>query len=133
MILGMHLDVAVLAGAASWLVGVLWYALLGRGWLEALEPGAAPGGLATRPFAFVAACVMATVIGIVTGGVTGGHPNVEAGLIVAFILWFGCVFTTVAVTHARAGRSARLTLVDAGHWLLAMLAAGAVIGAFPMD
>jgi len=139
-ILGMHLYVAVIAGAAAWFVGAVWYGVLGRAWIAALgttrdaligpsgRPDAAP-----FVFSFVAGCIMALVIGIVTGALTGGHASPAAGMVVALLLWLGCVFTTLAVNNAYAKRSTRLTLIDGGHWLFAMLAAGAVVGAFPMD
>ena len=139
-ILGVPLYAAAIAGAVAWLVGAIWYGVLGKAWIEALgttrealmgpsgRPGAGP-----FIFAYIADCILALTIGVVTGGVSGGHPSPGIGMAVAFVLWFGCVFTTLSVNNGYAKRNSRLTMIDAGHWLFAMLAAGAVIGALPME
>ena len=40
------------------------------------------------------------------------------------------VATTISVNNAFARRTMALTIIDAGHWLLAMLVAGLVLGLF---
>lgn len=133
-ILGVPLLSVFLAGLAAWLVGAVWYAAFGRIWSDLLgDPSLRKPDAGTLVFSFVADCVLALFIGVVTGIATTGHGSVRMGLAIAAVLWFCCVFTTLAVTHAYARRGTRLTLIDAGHWLFAMLAAGAVIGWLPME
>lgn len=133
-ILGVPLLSVVLAGAAAWLAGAVWYGVLGKAWSEALgDPSLRKPDVGTLVFSFVADCVLALFIGVVTGIATTGHGGLRMGVAIAAVLWCCCVFTTLAVTHAYARRGTRLTLIDAGHWLVAMLAAGAVVGALPME
>ncbi len=133
-ILGVPLLSVALAGIAAWLLGAVWYAVFGKAWSETLgDPSLRKPDPGTLAFSFVADCVLALFIGVVTAIATTGHGGVRMGLAIAAVLWFCCVFTTLAVTHAYARRGTRLTLIDAGHWLAAMLAAGAVIGWLPME
>ena len=44
------------------------------------------------------------------------------------LIWFGFVLTTIAVNNAFSGRSLMLTVIDAGHWLGALIIIGAVVG-----
>lgn len=139
-ILGVNFLAVLLAGAAAWAVGAVWYGVLGKAWIAALgttrEALMGPSGRPSAgPFilSFIADCLMALTIGLVMGAVSGGHSRIPVGMAVALILWFGCVFTTISVNNAYAKRDPRLTFIDAGHWLFAMLAAGAVMGAFALD
>ena len=139
-ILGVHLYVVLLAAAAAWIAGGVWYGVLGKPWMAALGKTRAelmgPSGRPSPgPFilSFLADVLIALIIGLAMGAISGGHGSVRAGMIVALLLWVGCVLTTISVNNAFAGRPLMLTLIDAGHWLLAMLVAGAVVGAFPLD
>jgi hypothetical protein len=42
--------------------------------------------------------------------------------------WAGFVVTTILVNNAFSGRSYKLTAIDAGHWLLALVVMSMVIG-----
>jgi hypothetical protein len=126
----------VVAGFASFAAGALWYTSLGRAWLAALEKTKAQlSGPSGRPpvLPFIIALIADFVIAYVLAGAIGhlgpGQVTLRNGVISAGILWFGFVLTTVAVNNAFAGRRVSLTLIDAGHWLVAMLVAGAIIGA----
>jgi hypothetical protein len=50
------------------------------------------------------------------------------GVISAAFLWFGFVLTSTVVNSAFAGRAWGLTALDVAHWLVVLLAMGAVIG-----
>ncbi len=130
-----HLAVLI-AGFASFAAGALWYGTLAGVWLKALEKTRAEmTGPSGRPaiFPFVLALLADLVIAYVLAGAIGhlgpGQVTFRNGVISAGILWLGFVATTIAVNNAFAARRTSLTLVDAGHWLVAMLVAGAIIGA----
>lgn len=140
MILGVQIHAILLAGVAAWLVGAVWYGVLGRQWIAALgttrEALMGPSGRPSiGPFilSFVADCVLALTIALFMGVLTGGRADIRVGIAVALLLWIGCILTTTLVNNAFARRPLRLTLIDAGHWLFAMIAAGAVVGAFPVE
>jgi len=134
-----HIDyLAVLvAGAGAWIAGAVWYGVLGKHWLAALgktkEQLLGPGGKPKPgPFvlSFIADLIIAFVLAGVVGAVGAGKVNAFAGIATAALMWVGFVVTTLAVNNAYAGRKSTLTVIDAGHWLVAMVVAGAIVGAF---
>jgi hypothetical protein len=130
--------IAVLvAGAAAWVTGAIWYGVLGKHWLAALgktkEQLMGPSGRPNpAPFvlSFIADLIIAFVLAGVVGAVGAGKVTVFAGIATAALMWVGFVVTTLAVNNAYAGRKTTLTVIDAGHWLVAMVVAGAIVGAF---
>ena len=54
--------------------------------------------------------------------------TIRSAVISALFAWGGFVVTTVLVNNAFAGRSYLLTAIDAGHWLVALVLMGVVIG-----
>jgi hypothetical protein len=130
-----HLAV-LMAAVGSWLVGAAWYGLFGKAWSAAL--GSAGSGALVRTgqksailfvTAFLADLVLAYILAGAIGHLGLGQVTVKNGVISAAILWLGFVATTGTVNNAFAGRRPSLTAIDAGHWLVAMLCAGAIIGA----
>jgi len=132
-----HLAI-VIAAIAGWLAGAAWYAVLGVYWVAA--QGSTMEALKARqvamkgtpaawlPFAltFVADFVMAWVLAGMVGHL--GAVTIRSAVISALFAWCGFVLTTVLVNNALAARSYRLTAIDAGHWLVAMLVMAVVIG-----
>lgn len=123
---------AVLAAAlAGWGVGAIWYGLLfGKTWTAAL--GKSRQDVSPSALPFVVSLVASLVMAWVLAGVVGhlGEVTMRSGTISAAFLWVGFVATTIATNNAFQGARATLSLVDAGHYLAAMLVMGAVIGAF---
>lgn len=120
------------ASIAAWIAGGIWYGVLARHWLAALGKTREelPKSALPMLLSFVADLIMAFVIALALNIYTGNAETVAAGLLTALVLWIGFVLTTLCVNNAFAGRSFMLSVIDAGHWLLAMLVAGAVIGVF---
>jgi len=129
--------VAILAAAvAAWLAGAVWYGILGKQWLAALGWTEAdmmgPDGKRRMPFgpmilSFVAALVMAFMLNGIMAHV--GPFTVRSGIISAGLIWVGFVITSIAVNNAFQRRKVMLTMIDGGHWLLALVVQGAVLGA----
>ena len=128
--------VAIFAAAlASWIVGAVWYGVLGNAWLAA--QGRTPEEIASMRAArrmpigpmilsFVAELLMAAMLsGIMVH--TGGF-SVRIGVISAALIWLGFVVTTIAVNNAYPGRKAMLTVIDSGHWLAVLVTQGIVLG-----
>jgi len=132
---GINYGAVLIAAVAAWLVGGMWYRLLGKAWLAAL--GRSEAELKTRrgaivPFvlAFVAALLMASVLAGILGHLGPGQVTVRNGVISAAFCWVGFVVTTMTVNNAFAQRKSMLTLIDSGHWLAALVVMGAIIGWF---
>ena len=129
---------AVLAAAvAGWLVGAVWYGVLGQAWMAALGWTAAdmagPDGKRRVPvgpmvLAFLAQIVMALMLAGIVGHL--GPATVANGIISGALVWLGFVITTIAVNNAFQRKKLMLTVIDGGHWLAVLVAQGAVLGLF---
>lgn len=130
---GINYLAVVLAAVASWLAGAAWYAALARPWMialgktrsELMPPSGRPS-LVPFVVAFVAQLVMAWVLAGIVGHV--GPVSVVNGVVSALFAWIGFVVTVLATTYSFARQRIMLTVIDAGHWLVALIIQGAVIG-----
>ena len=117
----------VIAAAAGFAFGALWYTVLGKPWMAAVgfteKPKPAPG-----PFIIAALCqlVMAWMLAGVIGHL--GEISVGRSLLSALFLWIGFVATTMIVNHRFQSAPWSLTVIDGGHWLGVLLVMGLVIG-----
>jgi hypothetical protein len=127
----------IIAAVAAWIFGAVYYGVLGKAWLAAQgttmeQTKAANAGKSaaakTTPFvlSFVAEIVMAVAMSGILFHI--GIYGLGAGLFSAAMIWVGFVLTTIAVNNAYAFRSIRLTAIDAGHWLGALLIIGGILG-----
>lgn len=120
----------LLAAVASWVIGAIWYGVLGKQWMAALgwgpddRPKSMPAGAMIT--SFVAEVIMAMMLsGLLTHF---GAVGIKGGMIAAAGCWLGFVATTIAVNNAFQHRKLMLTLIDSGHWLLVLLVQGVVLG-----
>lgn len=137
---GLNHLVIVLAAAAGWIVGAVWYGVLANHWISALgktmdqfkqEQAALRGRPASYvPFAlaFVANLLMAWVVSWLLGHFGPGQATVKNGVLIGCAVWLGFVLTTITVNNAFGGRKYKLTLIDAGHWLAVLIVIGAIVG-----
>jgi hypothetical protein len=127
----------IVAAVAAWLFGAVYYGLLGKMWVAAQGEtmdslkarNAGKSAVAkTVPFviSFIAEIVMAAALsGILFHSAMSGPRQ---GAIAGALIWLGFVLTTILVNNAYAFRSLKLTAIDAGHWLGALVIIGAVVG-----
>jgi hypothetical protein len=133
---GLVPHVLVLAAAASFIFGGLWYGLLSKPWMEAAgltkERIAAAGGQTPKLLVITFLCqfFMAWMLaGVLLHMVKAGIPaTLTNGLISAAFLWAGFVATTLIVNHGYQLANRSLTLIDGAHWLGVLLIQGAIIG-----
>jgi len=134
---GINYIAVVLAAAASFLFGGVWYGILSKPWLAATGKteeeikikSKGRRGMAA-PLAITAVCqlVMAYMLAGIIGHLGADQVTFFNGVISAFFIWLGFVATTLIVNHAFQGVSRQLTLIDGGHWLGVLLIQGTVIG-----
>ncbi|MFZ0838603.1 MAG: DUF1761 domain-containing protein [Xanthobacteraceae bacterium] len=117
---GMNYMAIVAAAVAGWVIGTALR------WPFTRER---PKKVQRLVLAFPACLIMAWMLAGVLGHLGPGQVTLRNGLISAAFLWFGFVLTSTVVNNAFAGRSWGLTAIDVGHWLVVLLAMGAVIGA----
>ena len=127
---GINYLAVLVAAAAGYAFGAIWYALLGKRWMAAL--GKTPDQFSKSKAPFVYAAICQLVIAYMLGGMLGhlGEITVSNALIAAGFLWFGFVLATMIVNHRFQGSPWSLTAIDAGHWLGVLLIMGLVIGLF---
>ena len=135
---GINYLAILVAAVAGWLAGAAWYSALGERWVAAqgktMEEFRAhraaikctPAAWLPFALAFLADLVMAWVLAGMIGHL--GTVTIRSAVISALFAWGGFVVTTVLVNNAFARRSYALTAIDAGHWLVALVLMGVVIG-----
>ena len=136
---GINYLAVLIAAVAAWLIGAAYYGALAQPWLaahgktmdEVRQHQAAQGSAAYIPYAVALICelAMAWVLAGVIGHLGAGQVTLRNGVISALFIWFGFMLTTMAVNNMFGMRKPMLTVIDAGHWLVAILAMGAIIGA----
>lgn len=133
---GINYWAVLVAGAAGFLFGGVWYRLLAEPWKTAhgftTEQIRAHHGKEAAPWPLLIALAADLILAWMLAGVMGhlGDVDVKNGVVTALFLWFGFVITTLIVNNTFGVRSAKLILIDGGHWLVAMLLMGAIIGAW---
>jgi hypothetical protein len=126
-----HALIAILAaGAAGWIFGAVWYTALGKVWQRAqgLDPDACKDKkmpMAPMLVSFLVALVMSAVLyQLLTNlGVLGVGPAALTG----FTIGAGFLFTSILVNNLFQGRGFALTVIDGGHWALAVVIEAVVI------
>lgn len=128
-----------LAAVAAWVFSAVYYTSLGTTYMTALgktpeqcQSEMAAKSMIGRIAPFVAAFIGNLIIAWALYGLLA-HLNVfslRGGAISGALSWFGFVITTMAVNNAFTGRSPRITLIDGGNWLGAMVICGAIVGWF---
>ncbi|HJS45021.1 MAG TPA: DUF1761 domain-containing protein [Rhizomicrobium sp.] len=120
----------LVAGLAGWIFGAIWYTALGKPWQRAqgLNPDDCKDKkmpMAPMVASFLVAVVMSAVLyHLLTGlGVMGLMPAAIAGL----TLGAGLLLTAILVNNMFQQRSFTLTLIDGGHWTLALAIEAVVI------
>jgi len=125
----------MLATAASFLFGGVWYGAFSKAWMDAAGVDIeklirGKNGPIITPYLITLAALL--IMSTILAGIVGhlGVVNLKNGLITGALLWLGFVATSLVVNHAFQGARPMLTLIDGGHWLGVLLIQGAIIGSF---
>ncbi|MES2441906.1 MAG: DUF1761 domain-containing protein [Pseudomonadota bacterium] len=126
-----HWLAVLVAGVAGFMVGGVWYsALFGKAWMAArgVTQESMKGGNVKLLFGitFMLDVVMAFFLDHVLGTYTP-KPDLSLTLMIAGGLALGFVIPAMGVNYLYQQASRNLFLIDAGHWLFAFLAMGAVL------
>ena len=133
---GINYIAVLVAAAAGFGLGGVWYRLLASPWKTAhgftTEMIRAHHGKGAAPWPLIIAFAACLVMAWMLAGVIGhlGAVTLKNGVISAAFIWFGFVITTLAVNNTFGMRSPKLIAIDGGHWLAVLLLMGAVIGAW---
>lgn len=129
---GLNWTAILLAAAAGFIFGGVWYGLLGRPWMMAAglsERDVKGDGSLYSKLPYLYAIIANLVIAFTMAGLMA-HMVVDLrhGLITAGFIWGGFILPCLLVNYGFQMRPFRLTLIDAGHWLGVLLIISAVIG-----
>lgn len=125
---GINLLAAGGAAIASFIIGAIWYGVLGKAWMKAA--GLTEEQTRPNPVTMIIAFLCQVVMAIVFAGIIyhAGEVTVRAGIISAIMVWIGIVMTTQIINHRFQSQPWALTAIDGGHWLLVLLVQAVVIG-----
>ena len=123
---------AILAATvASYVLGSLWYLILGKSWRAAVgwtetNPSYRPTGLE-----LVIALLGQLVLALALSGLIAhmSTASVKMGMITAMAVAFGFILPTLATNVIFQRRSRSLIWQDGRHWLIVLFTQGIVIGA----
>ena len=132
---GINYLAVLIAAAAGWVAGAVWYMALAKPWMAAIGTSkeqieasrSRPGASLPFVFAFAANVIMAWVLAGVIGHL--GQVTIRTGVISGLFCWAGFIITTMLVNNSFAMRSRMLLLIDGGYWLVVLALMGAIIGA----
>lgn len=133
---GMNYWAIIVAGFVGFGFGGVWYRLLAAPWKTAhgftTEMIRAHHGKGAAPWPLIVALLADLIMAWMLAGLMGhlGTVTLRNGLISAGFIWFGFVITTLAVNNTFGMRKPMLIVIDGGHWLVALLLMGAIIGAW---
>ena len=127
----------ILATVVSMAIGAGWYSGLAKPWIAAngfTEEQVASVEANDQPWIYGVAIVCHIIMAIILAGVifhsSGAQTTIGAGLLTAFLIWLGFIVTSMSVNHRFQMKPWSLTIIDSGHYLLVLLAQGAIIGWF---
>lgn len=131
---GQSMIAILVAAVIGFFIGGIWYGILGNAWMKAASIDPADmvdeQGKKKMPVVPMVLAALANLVLAITLSGLMGHMVVDVrhGLITAAFVALGFILPTLLVNYSFQGRPFKLTLIDAGHWLLVLLAMGAIIG-----
>lgn len=127
-----------IAAFAGYAIGAAWYMTLAKAWMSAagLTPEIIKGPEGKQsPMPFIIAAIANLIMASMLFGILVhvGDANPWRGMVSALFIWIGFVATTMSVNYAYQMKPVRLNIIDGGHWLINLLAQGAILGWFGTD
>lgn len=128
-----NLWAVLVAAVAYFALGAIWYMVLGNPWMTALGTTRADLGAGASPVLYVATFVLEAVavfaLAVLLGNsqLAGGGGGAALGLLVGAGIWV----MLLSVTFLYERRRTALFFIDGGYHLVALTAAGAILGAWP--
>ena len=122
----------IVAAAAGYGVGMVWYWIFGKRWMAAngLTEAMWKEGGVRGAIPFVLAAIANALIAIGFAGLLKhmGMSTLRSAIISAVALWLAFILSTLMVNYSFARRKSVLIAIDGGHWLAVMLVMGVILG-----
>ena len=125
---------AIVAAAASWVFGAVWYMTLSKPWVEAagidVDENGRPVGQSATPF-ILSAVAMVLVAGMMRHAFTmAGVDTLGKGLIGGLGVGLFFISPWIMINNAYGMRPFKLTLIDGGYATFGCAIIGAVLTLF---
>ncbi len=122
----------LVAAAASFAFGAVYYTLLAKPWIAAVEKTEQELKQSQSSVPFIIAAISQILMSFVFAALFLWHHDPAEltkghSALLAVSLWVGFLLTSTAVNNAFRGAKPSLTVIDAGHWLGVLLIQGLVI------
>ncbi len=131
---GINFIALVVAAAASFGFGALYYTVLAKPWMAAVGTTENEIKQTRSATPFITSIAALLVMSFVLAGHFAQHgaDSMTAGHAVesAVMLWLGFILTSMAVNNAFQGAKTKLTVIDSAHWLGVLVIQGLVLNAF---
>jgi Protein of unknown function (DUF1761) len=131
---GINYLAIVIAAAAAFVFGGIYYHVLADAWMKALgvTKKSMSKGASHTPLivTIIAELIMAWVLAGLVGHLGPDQVTIQNGIVSGAFVWLGFVATTLVVNNAFGRRKLALSVIDAAHWLTVLAIMGAIIGAF---
>jgi hypothetical protein len=130
---GVNYLAIVVAAAAGFLFGGIYYRLVSKHWLKAssVKKSAVKGHpVNLYVITIVAELIMAWMLAGILAHLGAGQGTIKNGVLSGALLWLGFVATTIAINNGFGMRKPMLSVIDGGHWLGVLMIMGAVLGTF---
>lgn len=117
----------LVSGLAYFVLGALWYGLLGEPWLRHI--GRNREDLESRPLDYVVAllCDLLIAFGVAVGLNAFGAQGVADGVFVVTVLWFAFSLLPAIVHYAYEGKTFGLLAINKGYDFVGMVVAAVIL------
>jgi hypothetical protein len=119
----------LISALMQWLLGAIWYSLLfAKPWM-ALTGHTAGSKPKIAALAMVSSFAVSLILSFMLAHVVlwSGADGFGAGAMIGFICWLGFIGGPMVAQHLYESRPFKLYAINAGYWLVAMLASGGML------
>ena len=135
MLENVNIIAILIATVVSMAIGAGWYSSLANAWMNAngfSEDERAKLNEGGSPVVYLIAALSHLVMAYILSGILYHAQafSIFGGMLSAVLIWAGFVVTTMTVNHRFQMKPWSLTAIDSGHYLIVLLAQGAILGWF---
>ena len=127
----------VVAAVVGMVIGAVYYMpqVVGKAWMNAIGKTEKDLPGANRPILYVFAAIFTLLLATMLAAAIGWADahTVGKGALVGLLFWIGLAIPIVGTVFMFEGRKLANHAITGGHYLIALVVKGAIIGAWPTD
>ena len=125
----------VVAAIVNMVIGTVYYLpqVAGKAWMNAIDKTAEDLRGANQPILYVLAAIFSLLLATVMAAAIGwaNAHTLGEGALVGLLFWIGLAMPIVGMTFMFEGRRFASHAITGGHYLIALVVMGAIIGWWP--